>query len=202
MVCEKSNDLMMRYMDGLLDAFDEMNLNKHIETCEACREDFAVYKDMLEGFNFNTMEITEAPEGFADAVLAQLEGVNIYFPEKVRNKGKIFDNILFAVWGLLATTLAAGVLVYLFNEQIFAWLDQYAPGGVSSALYPFAAFTADFGAAAGYFAATAFDRISVTFANYWPALTVAFAGLVSLAALALRLSPMQVGVKNQREFKA
>ena len=191
MVCEKSNELMMRYMDGLLDAFDEMNLNKHIELCETCREDFAVYKEMLEGFSLNdsALEITEAPEGFAAAVMERIEGMHIYFPAKVRNRGKAIDNTLAAIWGLAALVFAAGGVMFLLQEQIFAWLDQNGLAAVASALEPFAAFATEFGMSAGNLAHGAIDWIVGYLSAYWLALAVAFGGLVGLATLALRLSP-------------
>ena len=188
MVCEKSNDLMMRYMDGLLDHFDEMNLEKHIQTCQTCREDFAMYTEILQGIG-GKFEIAEAPEGFEAAVMAQIKDIKIYFPAKVRNKGKIVDAVLFAVWGLAAITAASGILMFYFNQQIFAWLDANGLHALSMLLHPFAAWTAEFGAATAAYASTAFNWLVAEVGNYWPALATAFGGLVALATLAMKMSP-------------
>lgn len=198
MVCEKSGELMMRYMDGLLDDFDEMNLMKHIETCETCRADFAVYTEILQGFNLDSMEITEAPEDFAANVMSQIADINIYFPEKVRTKGVLIDNILIALWGVLAAVFAAGLLMFLFHGQFFAWLDGQGLHGLSAALLPFAGFVTSFGAAAADFAQAAINLIVDGLTEFWPALSVAVAGMTALGFLALYLSPKSVKnrVKN------
>jgi len=188
MVCEKSNDLMMRYMDGLLDHFDEMNLGKHIETCDACREDFAMYTEILQGIG-EKMEVVEAPEGFAEAVMAQIDDIKIYFPAKTRNKGKIIDNIIFVTWGAVAFTFVSGLLLFLLHDQIFAWLDANGFVAVSSALYPFAAWTAGFGAATVAYVTNTFEWLTTAMTTYWLALATAFAGLLALATLAMKMSP-------------
>jgi len=206
MVCEKSNELMMRYMDGLLDSFDEMNLTKHIETCETCREDFEIYKEMLVGFDLKNMEIVDAPDGFDDAVMAQIDNINIYFPEKVRNKGVILDRVIFVAWGLMAATIAAGLTLFLFNEQIFAWLYEQGLYGAATALYPIASYVADFGTTAAAFFGGIIGRVFAIVAEYWLAITIAVAGLAGLAVLTLYLAPRSVRSANSanihKKFKA
>jgi len=189
MVCEKSSQLMMLYMDGLLDDFEEMNLTKHMEACRACREDFAVYKEMLEEFGQNKLEIIEAPEGFATAVMEQINGINLYFPEKVRCRGKVFDNILFAVWGTLALVLATGTTLFLYQEQIFAWLRANGMAAVAAALYPVADFTTQFGNAIGAYTAVAVDWATGAASTYGLAFLVALAGLAALVVGVMYVSP-------------
>jgi len=210
MVCEKSNELMMRYMDGLLDAFDEMNLTKHIETCEVCREDFAVYKEMLEGFDLTDSSDTadtadicliEAPDGFEAAVMAQIQDINIYFPEKVRNKGVILDNIIFVVWGLVVATFAAGLTLFLFNEQILAWLEYQGLAGLATALYPVSNFVIGLGTTAGNFFANIANLVLGAIGQYWLAATVAVAGLAGLAALTLYLAPQSARTRFHKRHK-
>jgi len=202
MVCEKSNELMMRYMDGLLDSFDEMNLTKHIETCETCREDFEIYKEMLEGFDLKNMEIVDAPEGFDDAVMAQIDDINIYFPEKVRNKGIVLDRVIFVVWGLMAATIAAGLTLFFFSGQIFGWLNEQGLYGIASALYPISNYVADFGATAAAFFGGIAGRVIATFAEYWLAITIAVAGLAGLAVLTLYLAPRSAKIHRKSKMKA
>ena len=181
MVCEKYGQLMLEYMDGLLDDFNEMNLMKHIESCESCREDFAVYKEMLEGFGQDSVEIIEAPADFAAAVMKQVEGINLYFPEKVRCKGKIVDSVIFVIWGLLAATLVVGAVLFFYQYQIFTWMTANGLGGVATALYPVANFTTQFGATLGGYIVAAADWIITIVTAYAEAFIVAFGGLVALA---------------------
>jgi len=202
MVCEKSNELMMRYMDGLLDAFDEMNLTKHIETCETCREDFEIYKEMLVGFDLHNIEIVDAPQGFDDVVMSQINDINIYFPEKVRNKGVILDRVIFIVWGLMSATIAAGLMLYLFSEQIFTWLDAQGLYGIAAALNPIADYVADFGASTAAFFGDIISRIFAAFAEYWLAITIAALGLAGLAVLTLYLAPRSIEAHKKFKMKA
>jgi len=196
--CEKSNELMMRYMDGLLDDFDAMNLNKHIESCKTCREDFAMYTEILQGIG-GGLEIVEAPGGFEDAVMAQIEDIKIYFPAKVRNKGKIIDSILFVIWGLGASAFVLGGLMFALQDQIFAWLDYNGLYTTSAALRPFAAWITEFGASVAYYAAATSEWLAATMGAYWFAFVVAFGGLVSLAMLTMKMSPKYA--KNQKMIK-
>ena len=153
MVCEKYGDLMMKYMDGLLDDFEQMNLDKHIEACETCREDFSIYQEMLT--DFNTEEIIEAPEGFVAAVMEKVDDINIYFPKKVRDKGKMLDNVIFGIWGLLAAAFAAGAALFLQGEAIFGWLHANGLETVAAIARPFADFAAGFGGTLEYYTTTA-----------------------------------------------
>jgi len=178
MACEKSGELMMKYMDGLLDDFENMNLEKHIQCCETCREDFAVYKEMLEGFNHNNMEIIEAPEGFVEAVMVAVDGINLYFPKKVRDKGKILDSLIFAAWGLLVGILVAGIMLFLYQEQIFAWLHANGLSALAQGIYPFAIFTTNFADTLGYYTSNASHWISINVGNYAFVFLLAFVALV------------------------
>ena len=186
MACERYSELMMKYMDGLLDDFENMNLERHIQACEACREDFAVYKELLEGFNHNNMEIIEAPEGFTRAVMAEIEGINLYFPEKVRNKGKILDGVIFVLWGVLVGAFAVGTILFLHQEQIFAWLHGNNLPALARAIYPFAVFVTGFGEVAAQYLTGAAEWFSVGTRDYAVVFLLVF---VVLAAALFQISP-------------
>ena len=178
MVCEKYGDLMMKYMDGLLDDFEQMNLNKHIEACEACREDFAIYQEMLT--DFGTEEIIEAPEGFVAAVMEKVDDINLYFPKKVRDKGKILDNVIFAVWGLMAVAFAAGAALFLSGDAIFGWLHTNGLAAVAAAIQPFADFASSFGGTLEYYTTTASGWFGTNINEFTLVLLLTFAALVGL----------------------
>jgi len=193
MVCEKSNELMMRYMDGLLDDFDEMNLHKHLETCDACSEDFAVYTEMLMGFNHNNFEVVDAPEDFAANVMAQIDDINLYFPEKVRNRGRVFDICLFALWGAMLAVITSAALIYGFNEQISTWLATNELHALYAAYAPVADFVVGFGTSLGAHAANVTDWTASMLYVYGVALGVAFGGMMALAAVAVLLMGVSPG---------
>jgi len=193
LVCEKYGEWMMKYMDGLLDDFEQMNLDKHIEACEACREDFAIYQEMLT--EFNTEEIIEAPEGFAAAVMEKVEDINIYFPKKVRDKGKMLDNVIFVVWGLIAASAAAGTTLFLHSEVIFAWLSTNGLGGLATFLQPFTDFAIGFGNTLEYYTATASGWFGTNLSDFAIVFLLAF---VALVAVQFYMSPKYAEIKRKR----
>jgi len=188
MVCERANELMMRYMDGLLDDFDKMNLEKHIEDCETCAEDFELYKEMLKSFNLDNIDIVEAPEDFADNVMSQINELNLYFPEKLRSRGQIIDGIIFGIWGLLAFGAVSGISMFIFKDQLFEWLMANNLNAVADILYPFAAFTADFGNTLGSHIINAMSWIADLLRLYGIAVITAILGIIALATLAFKLN--------------
>ncbi|MCL2377276.1 MAG: zf-HC2 domain-containing protein, partial [Defluviitaleaceae bacterium] len=166
LACEKYSELMMKYMDGLLDDFEQMNLDKHIEACEACREDFAIYQEMLTSFDHNNMEIIEAPENFVASVMEKVDDINLYFPQKVRDKGKVVDSIIFAVWAFLASAFVAGTVLFLQGEAIFGWLNANGLHAIVNVLQPFTNFMTGLGQALGYHLTGASEWLSANISNY------------------------------------
>jgi len=165
-VCEKYGDLMMKYMDGLLDDFEQMNLDKHMEACEVCREDFAIYQEMLTEFDSSIEEIIEAPDSFAASVMEKIDDINIYFPKKVRDKGKLLDGLIFAVWMLMATAFAGGTALYFQSDSIFNWMDANGLGVAIAVLQPFADFAASFGMTLEQFVVTASGWLGANLADF------------------------------------
>jgi len=194
--CEKYSELMMKYMDGLLDDFEQMNLDKHIEACETCREDFAIYQEMLTGFEHNNMEIIEAPENFVASVMEKVDDVNLYFPKKVRDKGKIVDNIIFAVWGLLATTFTTGIVVSLQGDAILGWLFENNLYAAANALQPFVNFTTGLGEALGLYMSSAAEWLNA--ANYSIYAAFFLLAFVVLVAVQFYISPKYAEIKRKR----
>jgi len=133
MACSKYGDFMMKYMDGTLDAFEEMNLHKHMETCETCAEDFAAYSEILEGFD--AMEIVEAPADFAPAVMERIARLPAYAPAKTR-RAKVIDGFVFVPFAVLVTTLFIGTVLALFGTNIAFWLYEAGFTGLASGLSP------------------------------------------------------------------
>ena len=193
MVCEKYGDLMMKYMDGLLDDFEQMNLDKHIEACEACREDFSIYQEMLT--DFSTEEIIEAPEGFVAAVMEKVEDINIYFPKKVRNKGKLLDNVIFGIWGLLAVVFAAGAALFLQGEAIFSWLNANGLEAVAAVARPFADFATGFGGTLEYYTTTASGWLGANVNDFAIIFLLVF---VVLVGVQFYMSPKFAEIKRKR----
>jgi len=194
--CEKYSELMMKYMDGLLDDFEQMNLEKHIEACETCREDFAIYQEMLTGFEQNNVEIIEAPENFVASVMEKVDDINLYFPKQVRDKGKIVDSIIFAVWAFFAATFAAGTLVFFQGDAILNWLFDSSLYAIANVFQPIVNFATGFGQTLGLYMSGAAEWLNAANHSIYAAFfLVAFMALV---AIQFYISPKYAEIKRKR----
>lgn len=146
MACNKYGDLMMLYMDGILDEFDEMNLKKHIEVCEGCAEDFEAYSEILQSFDLDKMEIIEAPADFAPAVMRKVVELNLYAP-----KARVADALLFAAWTALIAVLAGGVALAFFGVQFVTWLSEMGLYGIANFVAPVVSVASHIAASIGHF---------------------------------------------------
>jgi predicted anti-sigma-YlaC factor YlaD len=194
MVCEKANELMMVYMDGLLDDFEEMNLLKHMEICETCREDFALYKEMLGDFTADRLEIIEAPEGFVASVMQEVERVNIYFPEGERNKGKVLDYVFFAAWGITAVAFIIATVLFTHGDVMIALAQSYNMQGLASFLTSAVSTINVFGELFAYYGNTAVKLASDALAQYGIAVAIAFVALAVMAIFQVKI----VRLRNNR----
>jgi len=127
----------MGYMDGALSEEGSAWLKSHIDSCEKCRSDFAVYNTILNEFS-EAEVILCAPEGFDEAVAVKLE--TAVDPVSKRRR----DNIACAVWGILSVVLGLAALIVINRERVLALLEDsgiYAGlSAVLSAVAEFAAF--------------------------------------------------------------
>lgn len=135
-MCDRNIDLMMKYMDGGLDDFEKMNLEKHMEVCKICAEDFMAYSEILQGFE--EMELQEAPEGFDQAVMAKIAQMDLYAAEKTAEsrKTKIIDGFIFGAFGIVAFVLFSGVALAFFGGEILSWFYGLGLYGVAGFVAP------------------------------------------------------------------
>ena len=68
--CEKYVPALSALVDGELNDTERAEVLVHLETCESCREFFAELTAMHAAFG--ELEEFDAPEGFADSVMARL----------------------------------------------------------------------------------------------------------------------------------
>ncbi|MCL2235522.1 MAG: zf-HC2 domain-containing protein [Defluviitaleaceae bacterium] len=192
-MCEKNIDLMMEYMDGGLDDFEKMNLEKHIETCQVCAEDFKAYSDILQGFE--EMEMVEAPEGFTSSVMEQVNELDLYSPAKVAEnlKSKVIDSLIFAGFGLAAVVVFGGGALALFGGEILSLFYGAGMYGVAGFVAPVAEICA-----------TIVGNISNWASNLgeWSQETLVFYGVAFLAIFAV-LVLLQINMTQKpKEAKA
>ena len=71
MECTRIKDLLSEYVDGMLDAQTEARVEKHLSTCQGCKEELAGLKALVK--ELSTLESMEAPKDFLDQVHERME---------------------------------------------------------------------------------------------------------------------------------
>ena len=139
MECSRANELMMQYMDGTLSEANAAKLRKHIDHCEACSADFAVYDEIVGAFEI--CDETPAPDGFVEAVMTKVSALESV---SVKAAGKA-DNILLTVWGIFTVLLGLGFALVLNREAISVFLaEQPALAVYMDTLAPIGVLVGDF----------------------------------------------------------
>ncbi|MDR1560077.1 MAG: zf-HC2 domain-containing protein [Clostridiales bacterium] len=116
MECEKAGDLMMKYMDGVLTDAEAASLNRHIQTCGHCKEDFLVYDGIMN--DFSDMTLSEAPEGFERRVMA----IIAQLPEM---GAKSVNLPVYGIIGVFSLLLSLGFILVMNKEAMLSWMYQY-----------------------------------------------------------------------------
>jgi len=130
MDCKSANELMMKYMDGILPHGEQELLDKHLAACDICNEDFAAYAELLEGFG--DIEIIEAPVDFAQIVMAQVAELDLYPPKpaiKSSESSKAVDYAIFAAFVFGAAVFSAFAALVVFRYAVY---DALTYGGYYS----------------------------------------------------------------------
>ena len=112
---------MMKHMDNELSVEDYAHLQKHLEVCFDCAEDFAAYSGILSDFE-NMSCLVDAPNGFEKAVMSKIERLE---PEESRSRNETVT-VALAV-GALSILLGLVVLFSGVNlaESVMASLPQF-----------------------------------------------------------------------------
>jgi hypothetical protein len=110
MECSQIKDLLSEYMDRVLDKETADLVEKHLETCEDCREELASLRAISE--ELNSLESVEAPADFLNKVHERIEQRSLV--------SRVFRSIFVPtrpkIPFQLATAAAMAVLVFsLFN---------------------------------------------------------------------------------------
>ena len=98
MHCDDVGPLMLRRLEGRLEADEGQRLEQHLEQCEACRETLEAQRRVAAVLS--SRPVAEAPLGFAGRVMAHLE----------RGPGWL-DALNWRVWTLRLAPVAAGLMV-------------------------------------------------------------------------------------------
>jgi len=116
MNCKKAGNLMIKQMDDELSEQEFLKLAQHLEECECCKEDYAVYNEMLADFE-GMDNLIAAPIGFEQGVMAQIADLA---PEMKKSRN---ETILAAVIGALSAMV--GLLLFFGRAQIVErWFSE------------------------------------------------------------------------------
>lgn len=139
MDCDKTNALIMHYMDGNLAEKEAQLLNAHLSSCQRCKEDFELYDTILEGFG--TIEVVEAPAGFEEAVICKLNAL----PNIHEKAARYLENVSCWIWGSFSVLAGVGFLLFMNQEALMQYLHQNPQlAGLTALFEPISAFVTTF----------------------------------------------------------
>jgi len=116
MLCNKTDELLMKYMDGSIDEFDAAKLGEHLSGCPQCRADFEIYDNIMKGFS--EIELTPAPEGFEERVMCRVAEL----PSHAVKLNANIENMLCLIWGGVSVLFGIGFLMTLNRGAIMEYL--------------------------------------------------------------------------------
>ncbi|ODM27524.1 zf-HC2 domain-containing protein [Acetivibrio mesophilus] len=97
MNCERYNEYIMKYMDGVITEAEQIELDKHLKQCNACNLEFSELKSIVSVLE---EEIPiEPPADFENTVMKKINALNIY-DKKQRRKKVLISYFMFgfAFW--------------------------------------------------------------------------------------------------------
>lgn len=130
MQCDDVGPLMLRRLEGRLEADEGQRLERHLEQCEACRETLDAQRRVAAVLS--SRPVAEAPQGFAGRVMANLEP----------GPGWL-DALNWRIWTFRLAPVAAGLMVVVamgfgpteaagpleFSDLVAEWVvDEDAEG--------------------------------------------------------------------------
>ncbi|EIW00850.1 DUF4349 domain-containing protein [Thermoanaerobacter siderophilus] len=108
MDCKKALQLIPRYIDGELDVAQKEELEKHIESCESCRKEYQLEKNIIE--SLKNMPPLELPEDFNKKIHEKL----VYQKNILEKKKERLKKTL-----TVAVIAASFILMTVFVVNIF-----------------------------------------------------------------------------------
>ena len=90
MNCQKIRKLINLYIDQILDAESAQQVEEHLKSCSACREEYSKLKQVV--FSLNSISPQPAPADFTQNIMAKIsqEDVQIQSSWMDRIKKQVF----------------------------------------------------------------------------------------------------------------
>jgi hypothetical protein len=119
MKCSKADQLMMKYMDGILSMEEAKQLNLHLTECDACKEEFFAYQKMIDVLQDG--QFYKAPDDFESTVMNRIKDIEVEYEIK---KTVPIETISAIVWGFFSLIFGIGVLLVLYRQPVLEYLVQ------------------------------------------------------------------------------
>lgn len=119
MNCKNAEKLIMNYMDNTLSSSEAEKLNKHLKTCNECKEAFDMYETMLT--SFENIEIELAPDNFEETLMVKISAIS---PAYTTQKGISADGVNSIVWGTFTVVFGTGIMLNMYKEPLMNYIVQ------------------------------------------------------------------------------
>jgi len=200
--CREASALMMRHMDGALGEAGAKRLERHIASCESCKNDFETYKTIqdefarLETVGETTLPAGAAPENFVSEVMAKIA----LLPERRRKALQAPDNIIYAVWGVFSILFGSGFLLFLNKDRLAGYME----GNAAFAAYlnftkPITSFISNFISSLGTVASGAFGAAKNFISEYRFYMLAVLAALIIIQYFIRLRKPGQKAIEAKHD---
>ena len=116
MDCKKAHQLIPRYIDGKLDVAQKEELEKHIESCESCRKEYQLEKNIIE--SLKNMPPLELPEDFNKKMHEKLVYQKNILEKKKEKLKKTLTVAVIAASFILMTVFVANIFKFDKSSRI------------------------------------------------------------------------------------
>jgi len=134
MECDKAFNMMMQHMDRTLAEQDALSLNRHLEECASCAEDFYAYNKILS--EISVQKVYSPPAGFEDAVMEKIRELDF-----IRPVNAVKDSGFCVIWSFFSAFIGLGFVLIMYKDAI---IERFSGAGwfdaLVEALAPVAAY--------------------------------------------------------------
>ncbi len=128
MNCNNANELMMKYMDGVLTKEESMDLRQHLEICEKCKQEFDVFTQMLDGFEEDVIHIPNLDNDFNKKVMNEVQSIG-YIKKPSFLKTIAFNTVatiaLIIITSIVFTPSMNAIANNIENQSILNFMTSY-----------------------------------------------------------------------------
>lgn len=106
MKCNEADNLIMKHMDGELNDIENIQLMKHLDECQSCKNEFKNVSCILKSLN-EKIEV-EPPEDFEKSIMMKVEVIDVHKKKNVERNlliGYFMASMTIAIFFIIVGTL-------------------------------------------------------------------------------------------------